>query len=278
MRVIKDDKESLDLEGPIPYSGIANLGSHRSYKKLALTKSANFPAKYARGLKVYSEIQKLWLWSKVFRTAMPHIIGLPELETLDILFLRKPGSRLCSFSDAEKLKIFRCNTGLIESDLIAISSAPALEVFGAQSAMVTERALDALMKAPYLHSVDLEATGFGDNLAAKIAESTQITTLDLGSNPISAAGFKSICSMPQLKHLDIWHTNTKAHDLVQLENLEKLEYLSVGGYYGCDELKAEDILPIISKMPSIRRLWLDGVTLTEAQKIELTDKYEYFRN
>ncbi len=278
MRVIKDDEESLDLEGPIPYSGILNVGSHRSYKKLALTKSPNFPAKYARGLTVYSEIQELWLWSKVFRTAMPHIIGLPKLETLDILILRSPGSRLCSFSDAEKLKIFRCNTGLIESDLIAISSAPALEVFGAQSAMITDRALDALMKAPNLHSVDLEATGFRDSFAAKIAESTQIATLELGSNPISAAGLKSICSMPQLTHLDIWHTNIKADDLVHLEYLDKLEYLSVGGYHGCDELNAEDILPIISRMPSIKRLWLDGVSLTKSQKTELTEKYEYFRN
>jgi len=135
-----------------------------------------------------------------------------------------------------------------------------------------------LLKLPNLISLDLEATRFDDKAAAMMATSKVIKVLSISATKITKRGLKSICQMSQLESLDIWSTDICENDLKLLLRLENLEYLSLGGYQGQTSLTLKGIMPYLEKMPSLRRLWLDGVVLTEAEKKVMQSRYEYFRN
>ncbi len=279
MRIFEGEDNSLIIEGPICFGGFADAGCHRDYRAVSITKTGRLPARFARGLSNYQKLEKLWIWCDVYRTAMPHILALPQLAVLDILCVSRPGRRMCTFANAEKLQQLRCNNGLTESDLIAISTAPSLEELGAQFSGLTSRGLRALLSMESLTAIDLECAGVTDNLAAQIAESRQLLTLELGNNPISDVALKKICSMSQLKGLDIWQTNISVSGIEQLARLENLEFLSLG-MYGDDEplLSGDSVIPILDAIPSLKRVWLDGVSLNPAQGEMLKSRYEFFRN
>ena len=274
---IKEEGKNISIEGPYSESDLRGLGRYGEIEKLSLTKLKNLTVKIAEGLCSLKSVKELFLWSSVNRTAMRHVITIPDLEILDILEIRNPG-KLVKFSEAIKLQIFRCNHYMSEADLLEICNLPKIEEIGAQNSEITKRALEALLCLPHLTNLDLEATNFTDKLAAIIAKSRTIKHLSVGASKLTAKGLESISALSQLESLDIWSIDVGETDLAPLLKLQNLEYLSVGGCEDQSRLTYKGIKPYLNELPSLKRLWLDGIVLNDAEKLEMNNKYEYFRN
>ena len=74
-----------------------------------------------------------------------------------------------SLDCAPELTEFRCNNGLTETDLIAITKAPNLRELGAQYCGISYRAIDSILASPNLESPDLECAGVTDDYAAHLS-------------------------------------------------------------------------------------------------------------
>lgn len=267
----------VSIKGPFSEKDLRTLEKYCKIEKLSLTDQPVVTAKIASGLSSLQSVCQLFIWSSITRTAMRHVISLPDLEILDILEIRHPG-RLSKFSEAISLKKFRCNHYMTESDLLEISTLPMLQELGAQNSSISQRSLEALLQMPRLEHIDFEATGFNDEMATIISKSNRIKHLEIGATKLTSEGLKKISGMSQLQALDIWSTNIHESDLKLLSKLPNLEYLSLGGCIDQPRFKAKGILPYLKDMPSLKRLWLDGIVLTENEKKELEETYEYFRN
>ena len=114
-------------------------------------------------------------------------------------------------------------------------------------------------------------------MAEIISESESLSRLDLGGTRLTSVGLAKICEM-KLRHLDVWATNISVEDLDLLANIPSLESLSIGGYEGQTTMTAADVLPRLKNLTTLKRLWLDGVELNEAQSEELKGRYDYFYN
>lgn len=277
MTINKQKDGWVSIEGPFTEKDFRPLKKYCKIEKLSLTKQPVVTAKIASGLSSLQSVRQLWLWSSITRTAMRHVISLPNLEVLDILEIRHPGS-LSKFSEAISLKEFRCNHCMTEADLLEISTLPMLQELGAQNSSISQPALEALLQMPKLEYIDLEATDFNDEMAAIISKSNMIKHLEIGASKLTSEGLKKISGMSQLQTLDIWSTNIHESDLKLLSKLPNLEYLSLGGHIDQSRFTAKGVLPYLKDMPSLKRLWLDGIVLTENEKKELEETYEYFRN
>lgn len=277
MAKIKKDENSILIEGPYSSKDISSLKMHGKLDKLSLTKLRNLTVMIAKELSGLQSVRHLFIWSSVNKTAMRHVITMPGLEVLDIFEIRAPG-KLKYFSEAINLTEFRCNHCLNESDLIELSNLPKVKEIGAQNSEVTKVALEGLLAIPSLENLDLEAANLTDKLAAILGASRSIKHLSVGASKITKNGLKSICKMEQLESLDIWSIDIDEDDLKSLLNLGSLRYLSLGGYEGQTRLKYKGILPYIEELPKLKKLWLDGVLLTDKEKLYLNEKYEYFRN
>ena len=111
-------------------------------------------------------------------------------------------------------------------------------------------------------------------MAKELAKSSKITQLDVGATRLGPSGLQEICKMTQLRELDIWALDLDEHDLDCLEALPNLEYLSVGGYDSQERLKSKNVLAQLAKLPSLRRVWLDGIPVSESEANELRARYE----
>jgi hypothetical protein len=267
---------SLDINGKIRASDLRILAKHGPIKKLSLTDMPLLTARTAQGLRSLPSVEHLWLWCDVTRTAMRHVVSIPGLRVLDTLNIVKPG-RLEGFSEALSLEIIRANHGLSAEDMLEISTCRTLCEIGAQDAELSPELISALLAMPRLNAIDLEASRFDDAMAEQLSASTSITSLDVGATNLSHIGLAYLCKMQQLRSLDIWAAPVRECDLDLLAALPKLEYLSIGGYGDARPLDAESILPTLSAMPSLKRLWLDGIELTPSQREALDERYENVR-
>ena len=154
-------------------------------------------AEHARMFSVVKSVRELELWVDVTRTAMRHVIAIPGLRRINVLHLRHPG-HLESFRDASTLEELRCDSGLTEADLLEICSCQSLRKIGAQSSGLSLRVIDAFLGIPGLESLDLEATAFDDQMAARLSQAKQLRTLQIGATRITRVGLKSIANMKQL--------------------------------------------------------------------------------
>jgi Leucine-rich repeat (LRR) protein len=152
-----------------------------------------------------------------------------------------------------------------------------LKRLGAQNSNITPRALESLLQISTLEHLDLEASDFNDSMATMVAESKSIKHLDIGASKITAKGLRLISTMQQLQSLDIWSVDIGEKDIELLSNLPNLEYLSIGGFDNQTKLTSKGVLPRIKEISTLKRLWLDGIALTSAEKTELGKRYEYFR-
>ena len=85
--------------------------------------------------------------------------------------------------------------------------------------------------------------------------------------------------LPQIRSLDLWATRLQELDLELLAHLPRLEYLSVGGYArGQRVFNPDTLFQRLSAIPSLKRLWLDGVPLSNAQKSKFEKHFPQFRH
>lgn len=268
----------VEIRGPISRPQHLSSAVPNNAEKIRIGDLRFFSGGLAAGLSSCNSLRELWIWCDVGRKAVAQILQLPSVEKLDLLCVRSPGGKMPSFKGADKLRVFRCNNFMNESDLLAISTSESLMELGAQSSRVSSRAVDAITSMPSLESVDFEGADFDDEMAEIISRSNRLTSLDIGASKLTAIGFQSVCQMKQLRSLDVWATNICDADLPLLDNLTNLEYLSVGGYEDQEKITSAGILPVIERLPELKRLWVDGVKLQTAEADSLKEKYEYFRN
>jgi hypothetical protein len=262
----------IELKGPITAKDLRSLRSLGDLERLSVTKLRLLTAEVAQGLAGIKSVRQFWLWCNVTRTAMRHVLAIPMLQVLDVLDITRPG-RLAGFSSATALEVFRCNVGLSEADLLAIAEGPSLREIGIQSSALTPRALEALLKMPALESLDLEGTSFDDSMAVQVSASRSLRSLDVGGTPLTRIGLQHICRMKHLKSLDLWATKITEGDLDLLATMPQLEYVSLGGVEGDTTFDAKRLLPKLRAIPSLRRIWLDGVRLDEHQRVILEKQY-----
>lgn len=272
----QNKKLSLSLKGPFKAKDIRAFQFYKFIDELSLTDQKVVTVEIAKGFSSIQSVRNLRLWCSITRTAMRYIINIPDLEQLYILDFRHPGF-LENFSSISSLKDFYCNYSLSEKDLLEISKSLSIQKLSAQGALLTPFALDSLLQMPVLNYLDIEGTEFSDNMANTLSLSSGIKKLRICNNPISAKGLKSICNMPQLKSLDIWATDIIEKDLALLENLPHLESLSIGNLNEQSILSFKGVLPYLQNIPSLKKIWLDGILVTESEKKKLEQHYESVR-
>jgi hypothetical protein len=267
----RDARGWYAIEGIATRAAIHALREVGSIDKLSVTNGPLITVEVAKLICSLPHVEWLWLWCEVTRAAVGEVIRLPGLTSLDILAVRRPG-RLSGFERAATLRALRANHSLEEDDLLAIARAPRLCELGAQGARLTPTALDALLANPELKALDLEGTEFDDDMARMISQSTSISSLDLGATKLTRRGLEHLSSMKQLRSLDLWATSLQERDFELLRSLPHLEYVSVGGYDGSKSLDAAFLVSLFLSLPSLTRLWLDGVSIDQAQVAALKEK------
>lgn len=277
MTKISPEDDWAKFEGRISTADIRRLRTKGAIEKLSLTKMPTLTARVAQALSYLQSVDQLWLWCDVTRTAMRHVIAVPGLRILDVLNIVRPG-RLESFSDASNLEVFRGNHCLTEEDIVQVAKCKSLRELGVQGAGLSSRAIEAILELPKLQSLDLEGSEFDDAMAERISASTLMTSLDVGATRITGAGLKHLCKMTQLRSFDLWATTSiHENDLDLLAELPNLEYVSVGECSDVASFKAETLLPRLSAVSSLKRLWLDGIELDASQRASLEGRYESVR-
>jgi hypothetical protein len=230
----------------------------------------------AQRLKPLQSIERLWLWCDVTRRAMRHIVQLPGLKVLDVLCIRGPGE-LGNFQKARSLEVFRANHGLSERDLLEVATCTTIRHLGIQNAALTPRALHALLTLPTLHTLDAEATPFDDRMAKSLSQSSTLTSLDVGATRITRRGLGHLVTMHGLKSLDLWANALTEDDFDLLLELPQLEYVSVGNYDHLPPLDPRRVVPLLLRLPALKRVWLDGIAPSAEQQDALQAKLDSVR-
>lgn len=267
----RDSRGWYSIHGPVDQPKLQGLIDLGHIDKLSITEAPPLTVTTARLLLQLQSVAQLWLWCDVSRIALRHVIQVTGLEVLDVLAVKAPGS-LSGFEYAANLRTFRANHYLTEEDLLAIAKCAPLQELGIQGAKLTRTALRALLELPHLESLDLEGTPFTDTMARLVAKSSTIHTLHLGATNLTRTGLAHLLSMHQLRSLDLWATRLSETDLELLQELPHLEYLSVGGYTGSTSLDPERMVSLMLRLPSLKRVWLDGVDVSPEQVARLEQR------
>lgn len=276
MEEAKVEDDCVKLSGPVSAKAIRDLERFGDINKLSITQDMILTAELSQALGALKSVKEFWLWCDVTPPAMQYVIDIPGLRVLDVLHIRHPG-RLKSFQDVHTLGEFRCNTGLTERDLLAVCMCQSLREIGAQSSMLNAVVIEALLRLPGLQSLDIERSNFDDAMAERVSASGNLRSLDIGATRITKTGLAAICEMEQLTSLDLWATDIAEDDLDLLVRLPHLEYLSLGNVEGSPSLDADIILPKLLSLPSLRRIWLDGIQLSPEQTASLESKFSHVR-
>jgi hypothetical protein len=261
---VTDAQGFHSIEGRVTQEAIEALLAVGPLERLSVTTKSLFTVAQAKLVCALPRVNWLWLWSEVTRAALSRVIRMPGMETLDVFWVRPPGI-LRGFGSAASLLTLRANCYLKEADLFAISEAPGLRELGVQNAELTPASLDALLSLANLESLDLEATVFDDDMAHRVARSGMLRSLDIGATRITRSGLQALSTMKQLRSLDLWATSLREEDLLVLRSMPQLEYISLGGAHAAPSLDATFLLSLLGSLPSLNRVWLDGVDMSEAQ-------------
>jgi hypothetical protein len=273
---VPDAHGGYRIEGTPTAEAIRALGPARHIEKLSITRARLLTVELAKQFRLFQSVRWMWLWCDVTRAAMRHVVRVPGLQVLDVLDIKAPG-KLEGFDAAPSLHTVRANHYLREEDVLAITRCPTLQELGIQGAELTPRVLAALLNLRELRALDVEGSAFDDRMAANLSESKALEALDVGGTKLTRAGLQQLTSMKQLRSLDLWATKVTEDDLELLGDLPRLEYVSVGNVDGLPSLDAAKLVPLLLALPSLKRVWLDGVTVTEAQKAALQAKLESVR-
>jgi hypothetical protein len=209
------------------------------------------------------------------KAALRRLLAIPGIEEVNLSSLGGHSS-LKWMPKPEALQTLRCGW-LASDDLRKIADLPGLRVLGAQNSSLSCQAVSRLVGMEALMDLDLEGSDLTDELASILSTSTKIVSLSIGASHVGPKGLQSICRMGQLRELDIWALQIEESDLDCLAALGRLEYLSVGGHQEQTVLTAKGVLPRLARLPSLKRLWLDGIELTEDEAASSERRYDRVR-
>lgn len=251
---------------------VRSLTPDRAVDQLDVSRVRLFDAELARDVSGWQRIRKINLWTTATKAALRQVLVAPGVEEINVLGLSKHGS-LKGMAKPETLHTFRCGW-LASGDLREIAGLPGLRVLGAQHVSLSQTSVSSLVGMEALVDLDLEGSDLTDDLAAILSTSPGIVSLAIGATRVGPKGLRSICRMTQLRELDIWALRIEESDLDCLEALGNLEYLSVGGHQEQTVLTAKGVLPRLARLPALKRLWLDGIALTEEEAAALERRYD----
>lgn len=263
----------LSIEFPYSDTAIKALESRPRFDKIFISGKQPMSVRDARMFRSFPEVEFLQIWCGITRAGLREALVCPGLKRLS-LFELKQGGRLEGLDKVTGLEELHCSFNLTANDLREIARLPGLHSLGAQGSTLTTTALESLLDANSLRKLDLESSNFNDEYARLISQSKQITSLEIGVTRISRVGLEAICQMTQLKELDLWSTRVREDDLDMLAALKHLEYLSVGGHDDQTEFTPEGTFPKLEKIPSLKRVWLDGFRVTRDEWDYLNARYE----
>lgn len=269
----KDSKQNhLSLSGRLTPSKMRAITPRSEIKSLTVSGYTFFHQKLADELTQWPDIKEVILWGTVSKAALRRLLSLTEIHEIYVMELHKHGN-LHDIDQSSSLQVFR-GGWLSARDLRALAQLQNLKTLSAQNSFVNQQTIEMFVNSSSLTNLDLEASNLDDDMAKELAKSSRIVQLDVGATRLGPSGLQEICKMTQLRELDIWALDLDEHDLDCLERLPNLEYLSVGGYDGQERLTSKIVLPQLAKLPSLRRIWLDGIQVTENEAAELSARYE----
>ncbi len=271
--MIEDNKKNdLSFSGRLTPRKMRAMTPSNEVKTLTVSSNTFFHRKLADELAQWPRIKEVLLWGTVSKAALQRLLSLAEIHEIYVMELHKHGN-LCGIDQSSSLRVFR-GGWLSARDLRALTQLQNLETLSAQNSSVNQQVIEMIVKSSSLTNLDLEASNLDDVMAKELAKSSKITQLDVGATRLGPSGLQEICKMTQLRELDIWALDLDEHDLDCLEALPNLEYLSVGGYDSQERLKSKNVLAQLAKLPSLRRVWLDGIPVSESEANELRARYE----
>ena len=271
-----DSRGWYKIEGEPTAEAMRALSTIKHIEKLSVTKSRLLTVALVKHFSRLQSVRWMWLWCDITRTAMRHILSVPGLEVLDVLNITAPG-KLEGFGDAKTLHTVRANHYLQEADVLAITKCSTIRELAIQNAELTPNVIAALLSLKLLMVLDVEGSNFDDSMANSLSTSKTLQELDIGATKITRVGLQDIILMKQLRSLDLWATKLTDDDLELLLHLPYLEYLSIGNYDGLQSLDADKLVALLLALPSLKRIWLDGISVTDIQKITLEAKLESVR-
>lgn len=269
----KDNKQNdLSLSGRLTPRKMRAMTPSSEIKTLSVSSDTFFHQKLADELAHWPDLKEVMLWGTVSKAALRRLLSLAEVHEIYVMELHKHGN-LDNIDQASSLQVFR-GGWLSARDLRALAQLQNLKTLSAQNSHLNQQTIEMFVSSSSLTNLDLEASNLDDDMAKELARSSKIVQLDVGSTRLGPSGLQEICKMKQLRELDVWALDLEENDLECLEGLPNLEYLSVGGYDGQERLTSKNVLPQLAKLPSLRRIWLDGIQVTENEAAELRARYE----
>lgn len=263
----------ISIEAPTSAKQMRALDPHEPIDELSVSSQRIFDLQRARALSRWQSIRSINIWCTTTKAAIRQLLSVSGLEEINVSGLHEHGS-IKGMPRPISLHTFRCGW-LRRDDLLNIAELPSLTTLSAQNSMFSNDVLKKLISMESLTDLDLEASSLDDEMAETLATSRKISQLDIGASRVGRRGLQSICNMAQLRELDIWALDIQESDLDLLAALSNLEYLSVGGYDEQTALTAKGVLPRIEQLPSLKRLWLDGIVLTKDEVSKLEKRYEH---
>lgn len=269
----KLESNQLKVRFPFDSETYESLNSAPSFGKIYISSEETITVKPAAEFRHFPKVDFLQLWCGVTRSSVREVLRCPGLKSL-VIFQLEPGGRLHGFDEVQDLECLSSTFGLNSNDFREIAKLPSLRKLGAQHSNITVDGLMALLNADRLVDLDLECSNFNDQHAEVLSGSSKVTTLEVGATRITQRGLAAICRMEQLKELDIWANNIDEGDLETLTSLRNLEYLSLGGHDDQTDFTPDGTFFILERLPSLKRVWLDGFRVTRAEWEYLNRRYE----
>ncbi|MFK7976877.1 MAG: hypothetical protein AB8C02_12120 [Halioglobus sp.] len=264
---------TISIDQPTSAKQFRSLRPSEPVEDLTISFDRMFNVKMAREVSRWNSVRRIGLWCTATKAALRQLLCTPGLEDIYVSMLHEHNS-LKELHKSTSLKTFR-GYALSSNDLCCIADLPSLRTLSAQNSNLSRAALEKLVGMEKLKNLDLEASSLDDEMASILASSRQIVQLDVGATLIGRKGLQSICEMSQLRELDIWALDIQEEDLNMLTALNHLEYLSVGGFDFQTALTSKGVLPKLAQLPSLKRLWLDGIPVTRSEQTELEERYEF---
>lgn len=136
--------------------------------------------------------------------------------------------------------------------------------------------VEALARCMRLESLDLECNPVGDRGACVLARMRRLKSLEIAGSGITDVGLSKIVTLPLLERLDLWNTGVTDIGLRALSSARKLTYLSLGTPYfnrdGSHPYLSAESVELLLHHPSLERVWLHGVVVSDAQHAALMEK------